>query len=142
MFFFLHHAVWLRNEFSNHWRICMILVPPQGHKMTPYLSNSSFPTVYNSKMTEVRLAEKKRGQSDLMQGLIFLCPKAFEKCKTFVSIICYELQGNNVTCLQTWRTFSSDVSVNERSSETCLKGSTDRFVLVDGSRVIIRNAMF
>ena len=42
-------------------------------------------------MAEVRLVGKKRRQSDLMQVLIFLRPKAFEKRKTLVSIICYEL---------------------------------------------------
>jgi len=58
----------------------MNLVPTQGQKMTAYLSNSSFPTVYSSKMAELRR------QSDLMQVLIFLCPKVFEKCKTSVSV--------------------------------------------------------
>jgi hypothetical protein len=56
-----------------------------------YVSNSSLPTVYSSKIAEVRLVGKKWHQSDLMQVLKFPCPKAFEKCKTFVSIFCYEL---------------------------------------------------
>ena len=37
-------------------------------------------------MAELRLAGKKRRQSDLMQVLVFMCPKVLEKCKTFVSV--------------------------------------------------------
>jgi hypothetical protein len=77
--------------------------------MSPYLFNASFPTVYSSKIAEVRIAGKKRRQRDLthillmwkiwrapnnaskwqmgfntvfkglMRVLMFVCPKAIEK---------------------------------------------------------------
>jgi hypothetical protein len=76
----------------------MNLVPTQGQTMTAYLSKSSFPNVYSSKMAELRLAGKKRRQSDLMQVLIYLCPKVFEECKTFVSVevFIYQLMHKRV----------------------------------------------